>query len=84
MLDIYLANILIHKLMCTLSQVKHLGAELDKLRSTLDSARETLEAETLGKVDLQNNIQSLKEELAFRKVYEEVSERERASFKRGI
>ena len=34
--------------------------------------KESLEAETLSKVDLQNSIQSLKEELAFRKkVYEE-------------
>ncbi len=53
--------------------MKDLQAELDEIRSTVDAMKETLEAETLGKVDLQNNIQSLREELAFRKkVYEEV------------
>ena len=44
------------------------------LQAQITSLRESMEAETLSKVDLQNNIQSLKEELAFRKkVYEEVS-----------
>ena len=44
------------------------------LHAQMTSLRESMEAETLGKVDLQNHIQSLKEELAFRKkVYEEVS-----------
>lgn len=53
--------------------MKDLEAELDELRSTLDALKETLEGETLSKVDLQNSIQSLKEELAFKKkVYEEV------------
>lgn len=54
-------------------QVKEFEAELEELRSTLEAMKESLEAETLSKVDLQNSIQSLKEELAFRKkVYEEV------------
>ena len=45
------------------------------LHAQMASLRESMEAETLGKVDLQNHIQSLKEELAFRKkVYEEVNE----------
>lgn len=57
-----------------LLQVKEFEAELEELRSTLEAMKESLEAETLSKVDLQNSIQSLKEELAFRKkVYEEVS-----------
>lgn len=39
----------------------------------MDALKATLEAETLGKVDLQNHIQSLKEEMAFkRKVHDEV------------
>lgn len=58
-----------------LLQVKEFEAELEELRSTLESMKESLEAETLSKVDLQNSIQSLREELAFRKkVYEEVRE----------
>ena len=58
-----------------LLQVKEFEAELEELRSTLEAMKESLEAETLSKVDLQNSIQSLKEELAFRKkVYEEVRE----------
>ena len=58
-----------------LLQVKEFEAELEELRSTLETMKESLEAETLSKVDLQNSIQSLREELAFRKkVYEEVRE----------
>lgn len=49
-----------------------------ELQAQIASLRESMEAETLSKVDLQNNIQSLKEELAFRKkVYDEVSEEEK-------
>lgn len=48
------------------------------MQAQIASLRESMEAETLSKVDLQNNIQSLKEELAFRKkVYDEVSEEEK-------
>ena len=44
-----------------------------ELQAQIASLRENMEAETLSKVDLQNNIQSLREELAFRKkIYEEV------------
>ena len=51
--------------------MKELEAEL---RESCDTLKSNLETETLSKVDLQNHIQSLKEELAFRKkIYEEVS-----------
>ena len=47
--------------------------EMADLQAQIVSLRESMEAETLSKVDLQNNIQSLREELAFRKkIYEEV------------
>lgn len=50
-----------------------LEQEVAELQVQIASLRESMEAETLSKVDLQNNIQSLREELAFRKkVYEEV------------
>lgn len=53
-------------------QARALEAEVADLQAQIASLRESVESETLGKVDLQNNIQSLKEELAFRKkVYEE-------------
>lgn len=57
----------------TLQQrVKELEEELEELRAQLNELRESLEKETLSKVDLQNQNQSLKEELAFKKkVYEE-------------
>lgn len=46
---------------------------MDDLRTQLKKIQDTLERETLSKVDLQNQIQSLREDLAFKKkVYEEV------------
>ena len=46
---------------------------MEELRAQLNELRESLEKETLSKVDLQNQNQSLKEELSFKKkVYEEV------------
>lgn len=57
----------------TCNQVKELEQELEELKTTTESVKSQLEAETLSKVDLQNNIQSLREELAFKKkMYEEV------------
>lgn len=54
--------------------MKDLEAEADELRSNVEELKSALEVETLSKVDYQNNVQSLNEELAFRKkVYEEVS-----------
>ena len=48
--------------------------EVNELRGTVDELKAALEAETLSKVNYQNNVQSLNEELAFRKkVYDEVS-----------
>ena len=55
------------------SQVKELEQELEEVKATLDGVKAQLEAETLSKVDLQNNIQSLREDMAFKKkMYEEV------------
>lgn len=55
--------------------MKDLEAELAEMRGGYDSMKSSLESETLSKVDLQNNIQSLKEEMAFRqKVHDEVRE----------
>ena len=53
--------------------MKELEQEVDELKATLEGVKGQLEAETLSKVDLQNNIQSLREDLAFKKkMYEEV------------
>ena len=53
--------------------MKELEDEMEELRVQMHELRESLEKETLSKVDLQNQNQSLKEELAFKKkVYEEV------------
>lgn len=55
------------------TQVKALEVERDELRGNVDDMRASLESETLQKVDYQNNVQSLKEELDFlRKVHQEV------------
>lgn len=45
---------------------KELEKELERLRKLLDETRKQLEAETLARVDLENNIQSLREELTFK------------------
>lgn len=53
-------------------RVKDLEQELEELKANLEGVKGQLEAETLSKVDLQNNIQSLREDLAFKKkMYEE-------------
>lgn len=49
-----------------LSDLKELEKENDKLKKQLDALRKNLEEETLARVDLENNIQSLKEELTFK------------------
>ena len=48
------------------ADLKDLEKEHDKLKKLLDSLRKNLEEETLARVDLENNIQSLKEELTFK------------------
>lgn len=59
-----------------LDDLKELEKERDKLKKSLDGAKKNLEEETLARVDLENNIQSLREELTFKDhVYQqEVSE----------
>jgi lamin B len=53
-------------------EVKELEKEIDKLKKQLEALRKNLEEETLARVDLENNIQSLKEELTFRdQVYQQ-------------
>lgn len=56
-----------------LDALKELELENDKLRKLLSEARKNLEEETLARVDLENNIQSLQEELTFK---EQVHEQE--------
>lgn len=53
--------------------MKDKDAEIEELRANIEELRSLLENETLCKVDLQNNLQSLNEELSFRKkIYDEV------------
>lgn len=47
-------------------ELKDLEKENDKLKKMLEALRKNLEEETLARVDLENNIQSLKEELTFK------------------
>lgn len=47
-------------------QAKELALENERLRRQLDDLRKQLEAETLARVDLENQNQSLREELAFK------------------
>ena len=57
----------------THTQLKELEQELEEVKANLEAIKGQLEAETLSKVDLQNNIQSLREDIAFKKkMYEEV------------
>lgn len=48
-------------------EAKRLGKENDALRRQLETAKRQLEEETVIRVDLENRIQSLREELAFNK-----------------
>lgn len=53
-------------------EVKELDKENEKLKKQLADLRKALEQETLARVDLENNIQSLREELTFKdQVYEQ-------------
>lgn len=55
--------------------MKNKDIEIEELRASVDDLKTLLENETLCKVDYQNNLQSLNEELSFRKkIYEEVSQ----------
>lgn len=56
-----------------LEALKDLELENDKLRKLLSEVRKNLEEETLARVDLENNVQSLQEELTFK---EQVHEQE--------
>lgn len=47
-------------------ELKESEKENDKLKKMLEALRKNLEEETLARVDLENNIQSLKEELTFK------------------
>lgn len=47
-------------------ELKDLEKENEKLKKMLEALRKNLEEETLARVDLENNIQSLKEELTFK------------------
>ncbi|XP_046398629.1 lamin Dm0-like [Ischnura elegans] len=49
-----------------LDQIKELEKEVEKLRKQLNDTRKQLEEETLARVDLENNVQTLKEELNFK------------------
>lgn len=47
-------------------EAKDLEKECDKLRKQMDALRKSLEEETLVRVDLENTMQSLREELSFK------------------
>ncbi|XP_032678920.1 lamin Dm0-like isoform X2 [Odontomachus brunneus] len=51
---------------------RELEKELDRMKGLLDDARKHLEEETLQRIDLENNIQSLKEDISFKdQVYQQ-------------
>lgn len=59
-------------------ECKKLRGENESLRKQLESARQQLEEETLLRVDLENRLQSMREELAFNKqIYEQELEETR-------
>lgn len=45
---------------------RELEKELERTKALLDDARKHLEEETLQRIDLENNIQSLKEDIIFK------------------
>lgn len=47
-------------------ELKELEKEADRLRKQLDTLRKNLEEETLSRIDLENTLQSLREELSFK------------------
>lgn len=47
-------------------EAAHAAAEIERLRRQLDDLRKQLEDETLARVDLENTVQSLREELTFK------------------
>lgn len=49
-----------------IEDAKEFEKDVDKLRKQLDEARKHLEEETLARVDLENTVQSLREELTFK------------------
>lgn len=65
--------------------MKELQDEVAELKDNIEELRAALESETLAKVDYQNNLQSVTEDLAFRKkVYEEVRTMSRRSTNSGL
>ena len=51
---------------------RELEKEVERLKGLLDDARKHLEEETLQRIDLENNIQSLKEDISFKdQVYQQ-------------
>lgn len=51
---------------------RELEKEVERLQALLDDARKHLEEETLQRIDLENNIQSLKEDISFKdQVYQQ-------------
>ncbi|XP_014219603.1 lamin-C isoform X2 [Copidosoma floridanum] len=53
-------------------RVRELEKEVERLAAVLDEARKNLEEETLQRIDLENHIQSLKEDISFKdQVYQQ-------------
>ena len=66
----------IHHTCILIMQLQEVEEEVEELRIQLKKQMKNLEAEVLSKVDLQNQIQSLREDMAFKKkLYDEVQQR---------